>query len=176
VGVAGVDIVVLAPADIERRRDELRDLLADAVEDNASVGYLLPVSAADLYAFWQAIASEVASGHRIVLAAITDDRIVASVQLACCTKPNQPHRADVQKLLVHRRFRGLGMGAALMQALERRAIERGRWLLVLDTRSGSAADRLYRKWGWQAMGEVPDYALDPDGTLAACTFFWKRLA
>ena len=169
-------IAELTAAELARRRDELSQLLADAVEDNASVGFVLPVDEALLDAFWAKLEPEVRDGSRVVFAALDGDRVVGSVQLACCTKPNQPHRADVQKLLVHRDARGRGVGVALMDALERRAAESGRWLLVLDTRTGSAADALYRKRGWQAVGEIPDYALDPDGTLAACTFYWKRLA
>jgi GNAT superfamily N-acetyltransferase len=174
-GVTGA-VVALPATDLVRRRDELASLLADAVEDNASVGFVLPVEQALLDAYWQSLEAEVRDGSRVVLAALDGDRIVGSVQLACCTKPNQPHRADVQKLLVHRDARGRGIAGRLMEALERRALEAGRWLLVLDTRSGSVADRLYRHWGWQTVGQIPDYALDPDGTLAACTFYWKRLA
>jgi ribosomal protein S18 acetylase RimI-like enzyme len=169
-------VVALPAAEFARRRDELASLLADAVEDNASVGFVLPVEQALLHAYWQSLEAAVGDGSRVVLAALAGDRIVGSVQLAYCTKPNQPHRAEVQKLLVHRDARGRGIAGRLMDALERRALEAGRWLLVLDTRSGSVADRLYRQWGWQTVGQIPDYALDPDGTLAACTFHWKRLA
>jgi GNAT superfamily N-acetyltransferase len=174
--VTEATIVELSAADLARRRDELASLLADAVEDNASVGFVLPVEQALLDAFWERLEPEVRDGSRLVLAALDGERIVGSVQLLHCTKPNQPHRANVQKLLVHRSARGQGIATSLMQALEQRAISAGRWLLVLDTRTGSTADVLYRKWGWQAVGQVPDYALDPDGTLAACTFYWKRLA
>ena len=175
-GVAAAPIVELSATELVRRRDELVALLADAVEDNASVGFVLPVDEAVLDAFWQRLAPEVRDGSRIVFVALEQGRIVGSVQLALCTKPNQPHRADVQKLLVHRFARGRGVGEALMRTLERHAAAAGRWLLVLDTRTGSGADALYRRWGWQPAGEIPDYALDPDGTLAACTFYWKRLA
>ena len=169
-------IVELDAAELRRRRDGLRALLADAIEDNASVGYVLPVDASLLDAYWQGIEQDVRAGTRIVLAALVDDEIVGSVQLALCTKPNQPHRADVQKLLVLRRVRRSGLGAALMQRVEARASASARWLLNLDTRTGSDADRLYTRLGWHAFGRVPDFALDPDGTLADCTFYWKRLA
>jgi GNAT superfamily N-acetyltransferase len=176
VGIADATLVELGAAELGRRRDDLCALLADAVEGNASVGFVLPIDSTSLDAYWRGIEPEVRDGSRVVFAALDDDAVVGSVQLALCTKPNQPHRADVQKLLVHRRARGHGIGASLMRALERHAVAAGRWLLTLDTRSGSAADALYAKWGWQVVGRVPDYALDPDGTLAACTFYWKRLA
>jgi GNAT superfamily N-acetyltransferase len=175
VGVAA-KLVELDAAGMRRRREGLSALLADAIESNASVGFILPVDTALLDAFWQGVEDDVRSGSRIVLAALHDDEVVGSVQLALCTKPNQPHRADVQKLLVLSRARGAGIGAALMRRLEERATESRRWLLLLDTRSDSSADRLYAKWGWQPLGRVPDFALDPDGTPAACTFYWKRLA
>ena len=171
-----IAVVEFDGAELRRRRDELRTLLADAIEDNASVGYILPVDTSLLDGFWQGIEDDVRAGTRIVLAALVDDEVVGSVQLALCTKPNQPHRADVQKLLVLRSARGSGIGAALMQRVETRATASGRWLLLLDTRSGSHADRLYQRWGWQPLGRVPGFALDPDGTLADCTFYWKRLA
>lgn len=166
----------LSPPELQAHRSELVDLLADAIEDGASVGYLVPVRPDSLHAYWQAIMAEVADGSRTVFVVIDQDRVVGSVQLAESQKQNQPHRADVHKLLVHRSYRERGLGKALMRALERKARERGRWLLVLDTRSGSVADALYVKWSWQAIGQIPDYALDPDGTPAACTFYWKRLA
>ena len=175
-GVAVEEIVDLSPDLLRAHRNDLMELLADAIENGASVGYLLPLRREDLHAYWEGIESDVRSGGRTVLAILEDDRIVGSVQLLECDKPNQPHRADVQKLLVHSRYRQRGAGAALMNALERRARDRGRWLLVLDTRSASVADDLYPKWGWQTVGQIPDYALDPDGTPAACTFYWKRLA
>ena len=173
---ASTSVVEFDAAELSRRREALRALLADAIEDNASVGYVLPVDASLLDAFWQGIEDDVRAGTRIVLAALANDEIVGSVQLALCTKPNQLHRADVQKLLVLRSARGFGIGAALMQAIEARATASGRWLLLLDTRTGSKADRLYARWGWQPLGRVPDFAFDPDGTLADCTFYWKRLA
>lgn len=175
-GVASDRVVELAPAEIRSRRAQLVDLLADAIDGGASVNYVLPFRREDLDAYWRAVASDVESGKRKVLAIIVDDRVVGSVQLLPCDKPNQPHRADVQKLLVHRNYRQRGAGSALMRALEERARSAGRWLLTLDTRSGSAADALYPRWGWHAVGQIPDFALDPDGSPAACTFYWKRLA
>lgn len=167
--------VELSPADIEQRCAELVELLADAIDSGASVNYVLPYRREDLQRYWGRIAAEVRGGERTVFAVVDRDHIVGSVQLVRCAKPNQPHRADVEKLLVHRACRGRGTAAALMAALERRARADGRWLLTLDTRSGSTADALYPRWGWQPVGRISDYALDPDGTPAACTFYWKRL-
>ena len=172
----GNDVVALPGAEIRRRREELVALLADAIEGNASVGYVLPFSVGELEAYWNGIADDVDDGHRTVLAVGDGERVVGSVQLAPSPKPNQPHRADVQKLLVLRSHRRRGLAALLMDALERRALEAGRWLLLLDTRTGSDADLLYRKWGWQPLGVVPSFALDPDGAMADCTFYWKHLA
>jgi GNAT superfamily N-acetyltransferase len=168
-------VVELSPADVQQRRDDLVALLADAIEGGASVNYVLPFRREDLHAYWDAVASDVRGGARTVLAIIDEDRVKGSVQLVPCRKPNQPHRADVEKLLVHSTYRQRGAGTALMSALEHKARDRGRWLLTLDTRTGSTADALYVRWGWQPVGRIPDYALDPDGTPAACTFYWKRL-
>ena len=169
-------IRVLDAAAIRRERTALRGVLADAVRDGASVGFMAPVDPAVLDAYWDCVADDVAHGARTCLAAWLDDALVGTVQLAPCAKPNQPHRADVQKLLVHRQARRRGIGAALMQALERHALELRRVLLTLDTRTGSDADRQYRGWGWSSIGVVPGYAYDPDGTLADCTFYFKQLA
>ncbi len=169
-------VVELAPEEIRRRQPQLVELLADAIDGGASVGYLLPYRIEDLDAHWRVVASEVEDGKRVVLASIDSDRIIGGVQLVPSGKTNQPHRADVQKLLVLRSERQRGVGKALMDALEQCARATGRWLLTLDTRSGSAADALYQCWGWQQVGPIPDYALDPDGQPAACTFYWKRLA
>jgi GNAT superfamily N-acetyltransferase len=166
----------LDPAQLRASRSELVDLLSDAVADGASMGFMLPLDQQGMTRYWSEVAEDVESGARVCIVAARDGRIVGSVQLALCAKPNQPHRADVQKLLVHRSVRRQGIGGALVQAVEDLARERGRVLLLLDTRSGSAADRLYRRRGWQAFGIVPGFAYDPDGTLAGCTFYYKQLA
>jgi GNAT superfamily N-acetyltransferase len=169
-------IRAMPAAEIRARRDELVTLLAEAVEGNASVGYLLPVDRGLLARFWDEVADDVDGGTRTCLVALRDGAIAGSVQLAPCTKPNQPHRADVQKLLVRPSLRRQGLGAALMRAAEDAARAQRRVLLVLDTRTGSDADRQYRRWGWSAVGVVPGYAYDPDGALGDCTFYFKRLA
>lgn len=161
---------------IDERLDELVGLLADAVDGNASVGFVSPLAAGELEAYWREAALDVEDGVRTVLVAERDGRLVGTVQLAPCGKPNQRHRADVQKLLVRAAHRGQGIGAALMAAIEALAVARGRWLLTLDTRSDSASDRLYRRLGWTEVGTIPDFAVDPDRTLAPCVFFYKRIA
>jgi GNAT superfamily N-acetyltransferase len=168
-------VACLSAAELASHGAELQDLLADAVDSNASVGYVLPHDSARYAAAWQAWIDEVERGERIVLCAFVGDELAGCVHLVPCAKPNQPHRADVQKLLVHRRHRYQGIARELMRALEARAVASGRSLLMLDTRTGSGADLLYRREGWTELGVLPGFALDPDGTPAACTFYWKRL-
>ena len=160
---------------VRRERAALAAVLADAVRDGASVGFMAPVDPAALDEYWTGVADDVARGERQCFAAWQADALVGTVQLAPCGKPNQPHGADVLKLLVLRAARRRGVGAALLEALERHALAARRVLLTLDTRTGSDADRQYRAWGWSAVGVVPHYAYDPDGTLADCTFYFKQL-
>jgi GNAT superfamily N-acetyltransferase len=169
-------IAELSTAQLVARRTELAALLADAVDDNASVGFVLPHDERAYAQAWEGWTGEIARGERIVFGAFAGDELAGCVHLVPCTKPNQPHRADVQKLLVHRRHRYQGIARELMHALEARALALGRTLLTLDTRTGSGADFLYRGEGWTELGVLPAFALDPDGRPAACTFFWKRLA
>jgi GNAT superfamily N-acetyltransferase len=111
----------------------------------------------------------------VLLAAALGERIVGTVQLGLDTPPNQPHRADIKKMLVHRCARGRGIGAALMAAVEEEARRHGRWLLVLDTVPGENGHRLYQRAGWTQTGLVPDYAMFPDGRLCDTAIMWKRL-
>jgi ribosomal protein S18 acetylase RimI-like enzyme len=168
-------IAACSAADLVRDREALADLLADAVASNASVGYVWPLDRAQYAASWDRWIAEAARGERDVLVARVDDAVAGCVHFVPCPKPNQRHRADIAKLLVHQRFGRRGLGRALMRAVEGHAIARKRHLLVLDTRTGSAADALYRSERWNALGIVPGYALDPDGAPGDCTFFWKRL-
>jgi acetyltransferase len=169
------EIIRVEAAGLRARSSEFVALLDDAIAAGASVGYLLPVPSADTVAYWQGIPAELESGRRVLLACEHDKRIVGTVQVALCAKPNGRHRADVEKLLVLRDLQRRGIGVALMRAAEDVARACGRWLLLLDTRKDSAAETLYRRLGWTAFGDVADYARDPDGTLAACLFFVKRL-
>ncbi len=153
----------------------LAELLIDSVASGASVGFLHPLSVPEAQAFWTATARAVADGRCVLLVAAPAGRpVVGTVQLDIGTLPNQPHRATVSKLLVHSSARRRGVGAQLMAALERAAADAGRWLLTLDTATAEAG-RLYARMGWQRAGAIPDYAMNPDGTLAATTFWWKAL-
>ncbi len=151
----------------------LCELLVDCVNGGASVGFMAPVSPATARAFWDTVADGVARGERVLLVARNaEGRIDGTVQLATDMPENQPHRADVCKLQVHRRARRHGLGAALMNAAEATAREMGKTLLVLDTASAEA-ERLYRSLGWQVCGSIPGYALLPEGGLCATTIFYK---
>jgi GNAT superfamily N-acetyltransferase len=169
------DIVVLDGAVADTALNQLASVLVDCVEGGASVSFMLPFSQADGVAFFRKVAGSVASGDTVLLAALLDGKIVGTVQLGLDTPPNQPHRADVKKMLVHRRIRGCGIGAALMARVEEEARQRGRWLLVLDTVPGENGHRLYKRAGWTQTGLVPDYALFPDGRLCDTAIMWKRL-
>ncbi|MBO4222915.1 GNAT family N-acetyltransferase [Bradyrhizobium neotropicale] len=136
---------------------------------------MAPFSQAGGLAYFRKVADAVASGDTVLLAAKLDGRIVGTVQLGLDTPPNQPHRADLKKMLVHRSARGRGIGAALMAQIEVEAIRRGRWLLVLDTVPGENGYRLYKRAGWTESGIIPNYALFPDGRLCDTAVFWKRL-
>ncbi len=143
----------------------------------ASVGFLAPLSPARAASFWRGVFEGVARGERIVLVAVDDaDRIVGTVQLVLDLPDNQPHRADVAKMQVHQRARRRGLGAALLAAIEREARAAGRTVLVLDTVTGSPAERLYARCGWQRVGVIPGYAQWPDGRLCDSTFFHKQLS
>ena len=159
----------------EREIDGLSEVLIDCVEGGASVSFLLPMTRTKAETFWRGAAASVARGDRFVLAA--EDRagtIVGTVQVILAQPENQPHRGDLAKMLVHRRARRHGIGAALLEAAERRALSVGKTLLVLDTASGDA-ERLYARQGWQRCGVIPNYALWPDGSPCATTYFFKFL-
>jgi GNAT superfamily N-acetyltransferase len=159
----------------ERALAGLAAVLIDCVEGGASVSFMLPLSRAKASAYWRGVAQSAARGERAVLAAV-DPRgsIVGTVQLILDLPENQPHRADLAKMLVLRRARREGVGAALLTAAEECAREEGRTLLVLDTASLEAA-RLYERHGWQRVGQVPGYALFPGGGPCATTFYYKTL-
>ena len=154
---------------------QLAEVLVDCVEGGASVSFMAPFAPADGLAFFHKVETSVASGDTVLLAALLERKIIGTVQLGLDTPPNQPHRADVRKLLVHRDARSHGIGAALMQAVEAEARSRSRWLLVLDTVPAENGYRLYRRQGWTEAGIIPDYAMFPDGRLCDTAVFWKRL-
>jgi len=160
----------------DREIQGLSDVLIDCVEGGASVGFMIPMSRAKAKAHWQSTAVTVARGERVVLAAEDEvGTIVGTVQVILNQPENQPHRGDLAKMLVHRRVRQRGVGAALLAAAERHALSAGKTLLVLDTVTGSDAERLYLRHGWQRCGQIPNDALWPDGTPCATTIFFKFL-
>jgi GNAT superfamily N-acetyltransferase len=154
--------------------EALADVLTDCVEGGASVSFMLPLSRERALAFWQGLAEDVAQQRRILLVAEDGDGILGTVQAILSQPENQPHRADIAKLLVHRRARKRGAGAALMHAVERAAAGSGKTMLVLDTASADA-ERLYRKLDWQTCGVIPDYALLPGGGFCQTIVFYKRI-
>lgn len=168
------EIIVLNAAVAKSAIGELADVLADCVEGGASVSFMLPYSRDDAAKFFEKVIVSIARNETVLVAAKLNGRIVGAVQLGIDMPPNQPHRADIKKLLVHRSARNHGIGARLMQRAEQEAKARGRTLLVLDT-AGAEAERLYVRTGWQRVGVVPDYAMWPGGGFCDTTFFWKRV-
>jgi GNAT superfamily N-acetyltransferase len=154
---------------------DLAEVLADAVDSGASVNFVKPFDVHDAGAYWLGRTDEVRSGAIRPVVARLDGVIVGCALLVPSRKPNSPDRAEVEKVLVHRRARRRGIGSGLMRAIEDLARVDGRWLLILDTTSGSDADRLYRRLGWVAFGEVPNHALTADGALSDTTYFFKDL-
>jgi GNAT superfamily N-acetyltransferase len=152
--------------------DQLAQLLADAVDSGASVSFMRPFSV-DAAREWWPTTLERADPRAIILVARDDLGIVGSVSLHPAWPPNQPHRADISKLLVHRRARRRGVGRALMEAIETRARDAGFTLLTLDTVRGDAGEQLYATAGWQRVGVIPDYALYPDGRPCDTVVFYK---
>ena len=158
----------------ERDIQGLSDVLIDCVEGGASVSFMLPFSRAKAEAYWRDAARSASRGERVVLLAEDDAGIVGSVQVIWAEPENQPHRCDLAKMLVHRRARRRGVGAALLAAAERAASEAHKTLLVLDTASADA-ERLYTRGGWLRVGRIPQYALMPDGTPCDTTVLFKAL-
>jgi acetyltransferase len=153
---------------------DLCELLIDAVEGGASVGFLGPLTMRTAADYWESVISELSSGLGLFIAE-EEDRIVGTVQVALCGKENGQHRAEIRKLCVLQSRRREGIGAELMRAAGAFAVAQGRTLLVLDTQEGSAAEAMYARSGWQRVGAIPDYAASPNGTLHGTVFFSKRI-
>lgn len=156
--------------------EQLVTVLCACVEGGASVSFMSPLGRDHARAFWSHVARGAAAGERVLLVARDVEGICGTVQLILALPDNQPHRADVAKMLVHPRARRRGLGAALLRAAEAEARREGRSLLVLDTVSGSDADRLYTRLGWVRVGEIPRYALYPQGGYCPTTYFYRDLA
>jgi GNAT superfamily N-acetyltransferase len=154
----------------------LSEVLIDCVEGGASVSFMLPLTRERADAFWRNVAADVAAGARALLVAEDAEGICGTVQLVLDLPENQPHRAELVKMLVHHRARRRGLGAALMRAAEAMALDCGRTLLVLDAVTGDAGERLYSRLGWTRVGVIPRYALMPDGRPCATTYFYRDLA
>lgn len=157
--------------------EALAEVTIDVVEGGASVGFMLPLSHERAVSFSRGCQAAAARGERIFLVAEdpTTNQIVGTVQVLLAMPDNQPHRGEIAKMQVHRRARRRGLGAALMRAAEAAALQAGKTLLVLDTVTDSDAYRLYSSLGWVRVGEIPEYALWPNGGYCATTFFYKKL-
>ncbi len=153
----------------------LADVLVDCVHGGASVSFMAPLPAGKALAFWQGVADGVARGERLLLVAEDASGIVGTVQVVLQQPDNQPHRADVAKMLVHSRARRQGIAGRLLAAAETAAVAAGKTVLVLDTVTGGDAERLYARAGWQRVGEIPNYALMPDGAPCSTTYFHRQL-
>jgi GNAT superfamily N-acetyltransferase len=155
--------------------DALAGLLIDCVEGGASVSFMHPLTHDRAVAFWRRVAQGVAAGERALLVAEDARGVCGTVQLMLDQPENQPHRADLSKMLVHRRARRQGLGAALMRAAEAMARECGKTLLVLDAVTGGDAERLYERLGWHRVGVIPGYALMPRGEPCSTTVFYRNV-
>jgi GNAT superfamily N-acetyltransferase len=170
-----VEVRRLAPAEARERLDALAAVLADCVAGGASVGYMEPFSHADARTVYEDYVRDAEQGRRIILGAFLDGELVGTAQLVLAVPPNQPHRAEVARVLVHRSARRRGFAQRLMEQLEREARAEGKTLLVLDAVTGGDAARLYERIGWNTVGVIPNYALYPDGRLCDTTVFWKSV-
>ena len=171
--VNGIEVLDAAAAASAERC--LATILRACVDAGASVSYLPPLAPDVARGFWKRIAADVAAGSRILLAAWSGAALVGTAMLEFAGQPNQPHRAEVQKLLVHPDARRRGIARALMLRLQDEARSAGRTLLTLDTKAGDGAESLYRALGWHEAGRIPGYAQNADGTLCDTVLFWRKV-
>ncbi|MBR0894977.1 GNAT family N-acetyltransferase [Bradyrhizobium tropiciagri] len=162
-------------ADEPRIRNALSELLIETVASGGSVSFMHPLSPDDANAFWQDSLGTAARGERIVLGAFDGDDLIGTVTLLLKLPPNQPHRAEIAKMMTRVSHRHRGAATALLRAAEQLAIEHGRTLLVLDTAVDEGAAPLYERSGFQLSGIIPDYALKPHGGLTGTMIYWKRI-
>ena len=170
-----IEIRRLQPAELAEHLDALAAVLHDCVAGGASVSYMEPFSPEDARVAFEGFAAEAEQGRRLILAAFGDGRLVGTVQVILALPPNQPHRGEIAKLLVHRLARGRGVAWQLMERAEEEARAEGKTLLVLDAVTGGDAARLYDRMGWTTVGIVPNFALYPDGRPCDTTYFWKAI-
>ena len=171
----GIEIRRLAGKELRGHLDALAAVLHDCVDGGASVSYMWPFTHDDARAAFAAFAADVEDGRRLLLAAFDSGRLVGTVQVFLAVPPNQAHRGEIVKLLVDRSARGRGIAQLLMERAEAEARAEGKSLLVLDTVTGSTAERLYIRLGWNRLGVIPDFALYPDGRPCDATLFWKSI-
>lgn len=169
------DIRPLSADEARAHLSALATVLVDCVEGGASVNFMAGFSQEEGEAFYSQAIDAVEVGHKLIWGGFVDGELLGTVMVRLATPPNQPHRGDVEKMLVHRRARGLGLGKALLAAAEAGAREAGKTLLVLDTAAGSEAEVMYARCGWTRAGTIPGFALNPDGSLCGATFFYKML-
>ena len=172
-----IRIIELDATAIEQQLAALSHILADSVTAGASVSFMSPLTYSDASQFWsQQVQPEVAAGRRVALGALRGDKLLGTVQLLTAMPPNQPHRCEVAKMIVHPEARRMGIGRALMRHALRKAGELGKTLVTLDTRTGDVAEPLYASLGFEIAGMIPDFAWDPDGKARhATTYMFRRL-
>ena len=172
-----MDIRALEPDHIKQYLDDLCAMLIDCVADGGAIGFLAPLSRQAAEGFWlNEVRASLLTQNRTVFAAFYENKIVGGVQLIACEPPNQPHRSEIAKMMVHPDHRRKGLARALMLAALDHAQTMGKSLVTLDTRSGDAAQSLYQSLGFEAAGVIPDFALDTDGkNLHATTYMFRRL-
>ena len=155
-------------------REALSEILVETVANGGSVSFMHPLAAEVAHTFWRGSLAAAAHGERIVLGAFDDESLIGTVTLLLDCPPNQPHRAEIAKMMTRISHRGRGVATALMRAAERMAVERKRTLLVLDTAADGGASGLYERLGFQLAGVIPDYAFKPHGGLSGTMIYWKR--
>lgn len=174
---SAITLAALDGPALAARLDDFATLLRDVVQAGASVSFILPFEHAQARAFWETrVLPSLSADRRVLLAAFEGTRLAGTVMLDCDLPPNQAHRGEVAKLLVHPDFRRRGIARRLMEELEEHARARGRWLVTLDTRSGDHAEPLYRALGFEVAGSIPDFARAPEeDRFDATTYMFKRL-
>jgi GNAT superfamily N-acetyltransferase len=170
-----IEIRRLTAAEGRQYLDALAEVLLDCVKGGASVSFMESLSRVEAESFFDNVLEGVQKGDRILLGGFLDSKLVGTVQIVISMPPNQPHRADVAKLLVLRSARGQGIGRRLMEHAEEVSRLAGKTLLVLDTATGDDAEKLYVRMGWTRLGVIPRYAMYPDGRWGDTSFFWKQL-
>lgn len=171
-----MQIQEITPNEIEGIVDDLSQTLIETVHTGGAIGFMSPVPVDIAHDFWMnTVRQEIERGHRKLFVALIDGRAVGSVQLLFCSQANQPHRCEVAKMMVHPNARQRGVGKALMQVLTATAIEQKKSLITLDTKIGDVAETLYRAFGFESAGIIPNYAYDPDGNARHSTLYMYKL-